>query len=263
MNSLATMFCIMAANSPYSSSEVRDMFNRISKTYDLVNRVLSLGQDTRWRKQVARHLPLRPHLELLDLATGTGDQLATIFQAGTSIRHAFGVDVAEEMLKIGRKKLAHLGKVVELIQADAQELPFAPNRFDAATFSFGIRNVANPSEALREIYRVLKPQGRCLILEFSMPPRLIRPFFLFYLRKILPRLGGWFSKQSEAYRYLNRTIESFPSKEAFLALMRNAGFLNLRRHTMNFGAVTLYIGEKCDKAIPCLTSAKVPWNKQS
>jgi demethylmenaquinone methyltransferase/2-methoxy-6-polyprenyl-1,4-benzoquinol methylase len=223
---------------------VREMFNKISPTYDFVNRVLSLGQDVRWRKRVAKFLPTRPHLEVLDLATGTGDQLLALFDAGASIHRAIGVDIAEEMLAIGRKKLAPFGKKVELMQADAESLPFASNRFDAATCSFGIRNVANPSAALKEIYRVLKPNGRCLILEFSMPPRYIRPFFLFYLRAVLPRLGGLLSKQSEAYRYLNRTIEAFPSGRAFLALMRDAGFTSSQGHSMNFGAVTLYVGSK-------------------
>lgn len=236
----------MEPKTPSSPSDIREMFNKISPTYDLMNRILSFGQDLRWRKKVARYLPLKPHLEILDLATGTGDQLAAIFRSGISIHKAVGIDVAEEMLSIGRKKLSSFPQAVELLQADAEALPFASDRFDAATFSFGIRNVANPDTALAEIHRVLKPGGRCLILEFSMPPRYIRPFFLFYLRKILPRLGGWLSKQFEAYRYLNQTIESFPSGEAFLSLLRKAGFANLRKYSMNCGSVTLYIGEKSE-----------------
>jgi demethylmenaquinone methyltransferase/2-methoxy-6-polyprenyl-1,4-benzoquinol methylase len=219
---------------------ISQMFNQISKTYDFINRVLSFGQDQRWRRKVARQLPLKPHLEVLDLATGTGSQIQALYEEGLSIHRAVGIDIAEEMLVIGRsKKLA-----AELIYGDALQIPFEGNTFDATTFSFGIRNVSDPARALREIHRVLKPMGRSLILEFSEPHRWVRPFALFYLRKILPRLGGLLSKHPAAYRYLNESIEAFPSGEAFLSLMREAGFKQVRYIPMNFGSVSLYIGEK-------------------
>jgi demethylmenaquinone methyltransferase/2-methoxy-6-polyprenyl-1,4-benzoquinol methylase len=229
---------------PLAASKIRDMFNQISPTYDRVNRVLSFGRDFAWRKAVARHLPTRPHLQVLDLATGTGDQLIAFFQAGASIHFGVGIDIAEEMLKIGREKTR--AYPVELTLGDAQKIPFGESRFDAVSISFGIRNVSDPSLALREMHRVLKPLGRCLILEFSMPPKWIRPFFLFYLRHVLPRLGGWLSQQTEAYLYLNQTIEAFPSGEPFLALMRNAGFTKSKRVSMNAGSVSLYVGEKSE-----------------
>jgi demethylmenaquinone methyltransferase/2-methoxy-6-polyprenyl-1,4-benzoquinol methylase len=219
------------------------IFDQISNTYDQVNRVLSLGQDIGWRRKVAEHLPLKPHLEVLDLATGTADQLIALFKSGVSIQRAVGIDLSEEMLKIGREKIAAYPKA-KLIHGDAQKIPFPDGSFDATTFSFGIRNVEDPLISLKEIYRVLKPKGRCLILEFSMPPSWFRPIFLLYLRKILPKLGGFLSKNVEAYRYLNRTIESFPCGEAFLSIMKEAGFSSLRSISMNFGGVTLYIGEK-------------------
>ncbi len=222
--------------------KVRDMFNEISPTYDRVNRLLSLGRDLSWRKKVARHLPLRPHLQILDLATGTGDQLIALFKAGASIHRAVGLDIAEEMLAIGRKKTTSYP--IELQLGNAEQIPFQDHLFDAVTISFGIRNVEDPAKALREMHRVLKPTGRCLILEFSMPPKGIRPFFLFYLRHVLPRLGGLLSQKGAAYRYLNQTIEAFPSGQSFLALMQTAGFTNLKRYSMNFGSVSLYVGEK-------------------
>jgi len=219
------------------------MFDEISSSYDFVNRVLSFGQDLRWRKKLAKHLPLKPHLQILDLATGTGDQIAALYRAKLSIEKVVGIDLSEEMLAIGRKKLKAI-PAVTLLKGDAQKLSFVDESFDAASFSFGIRNVSNPSASLEEIYRVLRKRGRCLILEFSMPSSWIRPFFLFYLRKILPRLGGALSKKRAAYKYLNQTIETFPSGEAFLTLMKNAGFSNLKALPMNFGSVTLYVGEK-------------------
>jgi len=224
-------------------TDVWKMFDQISKSYDRINRILSFGQDNGWRKKVAKEMPLKPHLEVLDLATGTGDQLIALFKAGLSIKRAVGIDLSEEMLKIGRTKVASNLKI-ELIHGDAQKIPFEDQTFDATTFSFGIRNVGDPLTSLKEIHRVLKPMGRCLILEFSMPPPAIRPFFLFYLRKILPRVGGILSKNAAAYRYLNTTIESFPSGEAFLALMKEAGFSSLKKIPMNFGGVTLYIGTR-------------------
>lgn len=225
-----------------TQKDVWKMFDQISATYDRVNRVLSFGQDIRWRKKVAKCMPLKPHLEVLDLATGTGDQLIALFKAGLSIQRAVGIDLSEEMIKIGRKKVT--AYPVELLHGDAQKIPFADQTFDATTFSFGIRNVLDPLTSLREIHRVLKPKGRCLILEFSMPPKIIRPFFLFYLRNVLPKLGGALSKNFEAYRYLNQTIEAFPSGDAFLAIMKEAGFSSLRKLPMNWGSVTLYIGDK-------------------
>ncbi len=229
-----------------SQHDAWKMFNRISGTYDWVNRVLSLGQDLRWRSKVARHLPLRPHLEVLDLATGTGDQLLALCRAGLSIHRMVGIDLAQDMMEIGRKKFqkAPFAKSVEFICADAQNLPFKEGQFDAATFSFGIRNVPNPLQALREMHRTLKPNGKALILEFSIPSKWIRPFFLFYLRNILPKVGGLLSRQIEAYRYLNRTIEAFPSGDAFCALMKEAGFEEPKTYPMNLGSVTLYVGEK-------------------
>ena len=216
------------------------MFNQISATYDRVNRILSLGQDRRWRKQVAKHLPLRPHLQILDLATGTGDQLAALMSAGLSIHRMVGLDLADKMLAIARSKLPK----AEFIHGDAEKIPFPNAEFDAITISFGIRNVENPLAALREMHRALKPRGRALILEFSMPPPWIRPFFLFYLRKVLPYLGGLLSRNFPAYRYLNQTIESFPSGPAFIQLMRQAGFASVTTRPMNLGSVTLYVGEK-------------------
>lgn len=217
------------------------MFNQISVSYDLVNRIVSLGQDRKWRHAAAINLPPRPHLNILDLATGTGDQLVALEKSGFSIRRMVGIDLADEMMEIGKKKQIQRA---EFIHADAQNLPFRDSEFDAATISFGIRNIPSPLLALKEMYRVLKPGGRALVLEFSLPNRAVRPFYLFYLRKILPLLGGVFSKNFSAYRYLNRTIESFPSGEEFLTLMHDAGFSQLRRRSMNLGSVSLYIGEK-------------------
>ncbi len=230
-----------------SRLEVWKMFDRISPTYDRINRILSFGMDRSWRKEVVRHLPSnQKELRVLDLATGTGDQVIALFENKAHVGSAVGIDLSAEMLQLAKKKIGvkkYSGQV-EFLRADAEKIPFGNDQFDAATFSFGIRNVNDPLSSLREIHRILKSRGRCLILEFSLPPVLIRSFYLFYLRRILPKIGGLLSKQPAAYKYLNETIESFPSGTAFLDLMRKASFVSVKAYPMALGGVTLYLGEK-------------------
>ncbi len=193
----------------------------------------------RWRRALRKFLPPQHNLHLLDVATGTGDQLLALL-ADSRIASAIGVDIARDMLERGRLKLVPWSGRVRLQEGDALALAFAAHTFDVITISFGIRNVPNPLLALREMRRVLKPHGRILILEFSMPTGWRLPFFRLYLRHILPRIGGLLSGNPDAYRYLNRTIESFPSGQAFLAWMHEAGFKHATAHPLTGGAVTLY-----------------------
>ncbi len=224
-----------------SRENVWKMFDRLSPTYDRINRIVSFGMDKRWRKKTTLFLPPHKNLKILDLATGTGDQALALLQSQASIHSIVGIDLSTEMLEIAKRKIPNK---IEFLRADAEKLPFKNMNFDAATFSFGIRNVANPLNSLKEIHRVLKPKGRCLILEFSLPPQPIKAFFLFYLRYILPRIAGLISRDASAYRYLNKTIEHFPSGKDFCLLMKEAGFIRLREIPMNLGSVTLYVGEK-------------------
>ncbi|MES2273036.1 MAG: bifunctional demethylmenaquinone methyltransferase/2-methoxy-6-polyprenyl-1,4-benzoquinol methylase UbiE [Chlamydiota bacterium] len=229
-----------------SRKEIWKMFDAISPTYDRINRILSLGMDRKWRKEISKRLPSGRKLKLLDLATGTGDQIFSLLENGVSIQSAVGIDMASEMLVLAEKKLRSKSyqTSVKFQRADAEKLPFQALSFDAATFSFGIRNVCDPLLSLKEIHRVLKPNGKCLILEFSLPPWPIRGPFLFYLRHILPRIGGLLSKAPTAYRYLNQTIETFPSGKDFCLLMKSASFQNIQAYPMALGGVTLYVGEK-------------------
>ena len=191
-------------------------------------------------------MPQQKGLKLLDLATGTGDQLIALFEQKAPLAGAIGIDLSPEMLAIAKEKIAKKSywNQIEWQRMDAESLPFAANTFDAVTLSFGIRNMTHPLKTLQEIYRVLKPQGRCLILEFSLPPQPIKSLYLLYLRHLLPRIGGWISKAPAAYRYLNETIETFPSGKTFSLLLKQANFLRATAHPMAFGAVTLYVGEK-------------------
>jgi len=228
-----------------SRAAVWRMFDRIAPRYDLLNRLLSLRQDVVWRNKVARYLPDVNQQKVLDIATGTADLLLSLFDKSDRIHSAVGIDLSPKMLQLGLKKIA-AGKLddrISLMRADALQIPFADGSFDAVTIAFGIRNVADVPKALAEIHRVLKPGGRVLILEFSMPRNwLVRKLYPFHLRGILPRLGGMISGNRYAYRYLNETVETFPHGEEFCDLMRQAGFAEVQAEPMTFGIATIYHG---------------------
>lgn len=233
-----------------SKSDSWRMFDEISPRYDLLNRLLSFGLDAVWRRQL--HWFLRGvgdslACPLLDLATGTADVLLTLMRRNRNIQEAVGIDLSDKMLALGRKKIAraNLSGKITLTHGDASRIPFEVNRFNTVTMAFGIRNVEDPAQVLREMHRVLKPGGRALILEFSLPSNnILRGLHLFYLRTIVPAVGGLVSGHSEAYRYLNRTIEAFPSGEDFCRLMRQAGFSAVKANPLCGGIATIYTGEK-------------------
>ncbi len=224
---------------------VFQIFDEIAPTYDRTNRILSGGIDIYWRRKMASFLPKTEKIKLLDLATGTGDQLLSLLKNSPRIHQAVGIDLSEQMLKIGRTKLKAYAHQATLKMASATAIPYLENTFDSATMSFGIRNVDNVSQCLREIHRVLRPQGRALILEFSLPTNaLVQKSYLLYLNKILPHIGKLISAHAEAYTYLARTIQAFPQAEAFCKLMQEAGFRSVKAHPLTFGIVTIYLGEK-------------------
>lgn len=217
------------------------LFDQIAGTYDLTNRVLSARQDVLWRRKLARYLPQKQNLRLLDLATGTADQILHLFEVTDRISEAVGLDMSEGMLEVGRKKTAPFGNRIKLVRGDATNLPFEDQSFDVITMSFGIRNVPDVPACLREMRRVLKPQGKALVLEFSLPEqKLMRDFYLFYFRRVLPKLGGLISGNTPAYSYLNNSVENFPYGESFLKLMDEAGFAISESHPLTLGIASLY-----------------------
>lgn len=223
------------------------MFDRIAPRYDLLNRLLSFGRDTAWRRALVRCLPDGSELYALDLATGTGDVLITLHRESGRLRGGLGADMSGGMLIQGRKKLIRLGlwDRYPLARCDATRLGLRENVFDVVTIAFGIRNVVAVETALEEMRRVLRPGGRVLILEFSLPEnRLFRRVYLWYFRHVLPRIGGIISGDTPAYRYLNETVESFPYGEAFCALMKNAGFENIQSRALTLGIAAIYQGDK-------------------
>lgn len=227
--------------------DVWGMFDRIAPRYDLLNRLLSGRRDVAWRRRLAACLPAGEALRLLDLATGTGDQILHLLDAGAALGPAVGMDMSEGMLAQGREKVARRGlsSRITLRMGDATDIPSPADAFDAVTITFGIRNVGDVPRALSEMHRVLRPGGRALVLEFSLPGNpVVRAGYTLYLRHLLPLFGGLLSGDAAAYRYLNRTIEAFPYGEAFCALMRDAGFTAVSALPLTFGVATLYRGDK-------------------
>jgi len=223
------------------------MFDRISPTYDLLNRLLSLGRDRAWRRRTAELLGQGKGLRVADLATGTGDLLIALLQRCPPIAEAVGLDVSERMLGVFRRKLHRNGLAdrVKLVQADASATPFPERAFDAVTMAFGIRNTSDVGATLGEIHRILKPGGIVLILEFSLPKnRALRWCHLKYLRLGVPFIGAVVSGDRHAYRYLDESIEAFYPPSDFCALMREAGFAEVSAAPLSWGVASIYRGMK-------------------
>ncbi len=223
------------------------MFDAIAKRYDFLNHVLSLGQDRRWRARLKDCLPLHRDLHVLDLATGTADVLITLATGTSRLKRGIGVDLSLKMLEIGRGKIAaaSLSDRLCLEQGDAQALPFLDASFDCVCIAFGLRNIPDLRLALLEMYRVTKPGGRVLILEFSKPKNfLLQAGHWLYLNGIVPFVGGIFSGHFHAYRYLNATIQSFPYGEQLSRILKQFGFVHIQRHLLMGGVATIYAADK-------------------
>jgi demethylmenaquinone methyltransferase / 2-methoxy-6-polyprenyl-1,4-benzoquinol methylase len=220
------------------------MFDQIAPRYDLLNRLMSLGIDQSWRRKTVKALALKSGYRVLDLATGTGDLALKVLKHhpdGTVV----GLDPSEGMMEIGRKKVAalNLSAKCELTLGDAQALPFEDASFDGICMAFGIRNVPDRAQALREMARVTRPGGRIAILELSEPQGgLLGPVLRFQIRKVVPWLGGKLSGSGE-YRYLQESIAAFPQPEAFADLMREAGLEVLQVHRLTLGVCCLFVAQ--------------------
>lgn len=224
---------------------VEDMFDRIAPKYDLLNKVLSVGIDKGWRKKMVAELkPLQPK-SLLDIATGTAD--VAIACMNLQPEKITGVDISALMLAEGQKKIESLGfaKQITLQQADSEKLPFADNTFDAITVAFGVRNFQNLDKGLSEMHRVLKPNGKVVILEFSQPEKFpIKQFYNFYSKYILPFIGQIVSKERAAYEYLPESVAAFPYGNSFVKIMEQNNFKQSKCVPLTFGIASIYVGSK-------------------
>jgi len=227
---------------------VQSMFDRIARRYNIMNRVMTFGQDMRWRRFVIQQAKLSPGGTLLDLATGTGDIALEAVRAVPNLT-AVGGDFSIGMMLVGQQQRD--GDRVKWVGADAIQLPFPNNSFDAVTSGYLMRNVIDIPRALSEQKRVLKPGGRVVVLDTSPPPNnLLRPFIMIHLRYVIPLLGRLISGNPDAYQYLPDSTQKFKTPEELATLMREAGFEMVRYKTFMFGTMAVHWGEKPQKGKP-------------
>ena len=236
---------------PYKDSslgkkeQVAQMFDNISGNYDNLNRVISFGIDTKWRKKVLKIVSDTKPKKILDIATGTGD--LAILMTQTNAEKIIGLDISAGMLEVGKKKVEAKGlsNVIDLVLGDSENIPFDDNYFDAITVGFGVRNFENLEKGFAEILRVLKPNGVFVILETSVPDKTpYKQGYNFYSKNILPLIGKLFSKDNSAYGYLSESAAAFPYGEALNNILRKIGFIDVVAMPQTFGVATIYSASK-------------------
>lgn len=236
---------------PYKDKEtgkkeqVAEMFNNISSKYDLLNHLLSMGIDKRWRRKAINQLSKNSPERILDIATGTGD--FAIESLRLNPREIIGIDISEGMLEVGKKKLKKLkvDHIIKLEEGDSENLPFEENFFDAVIVAFGVRNFENLEVGLKNMHRVVKSGGKVVILEFSMPEKFpMKQLYRFYSKYILPKIGKTVSKDTAAYSYLPESVEAFPYNKEFLNILEVVGFRKNKCIPLTFGICSIYVAEK-------------------
>jgi len=233
-----------------SETRVRRMFGQIARRYDLLNHLLSMNVDRYWRWRAVRAVPPRGEGPVLDICTGTGDLALAYYRASGAETEIVGADFCHPMLAIGKKKGHRAGANGRLnwVEADSQQLPFPDNHFQIVSVAFGLRNVTSTERGLAEMTRVCRPGGRVLVLEFSTPGFPLRPFYLWYFRHVLPRIGQLLARnRDEAYNYLPQSVGEFPQGEALAEKMRAAGLRDVQVRPLTLGIATLYFGTKGER----------------
>jgi demethylmenaquinone methyltransferase/2-methoxy-6-polyprenyl-1,4-benzoquinol methylase len=245
---------IMTTHKPESSTanlpleqrkRIRRMFDAVARRYDLINSIFSFRRDVAWRRTMLQVVFQDKNKTILDIATGTGEVLLGMLQHSDTIQ-IFGADLSASMLKGAQKKLERKGLDKNiLLQGDAATLSFVDHCIDTVTIAFGIRNFVQLPQSLKEIYRVLRPGGKVVILEFSLPQNLfIRLVYLFYFRYLMTPMAGKLSRQEAAYKYLDRSVEAFPEPNVICAQLYQAGFDFVEARPLTFGVATLYTARR-------------------
>jgi len=237
--------------SPYGRTDtgkkqqVAEMFNNIAHRYDFLNRSLSMGIDVLWRKKMIAQLKAKQPNVILDVATGTGD--VALEAMSLKPERIVGLDISVGMLDLGRQKIAKRGlsHVIDMVEGDSEHIPFEDGTFDAITVAFGVRNFEHLQKGLKEMVRVLKKDGKLVVLEFSQPRSFpIKQLYWFYFNNILPFFGKMLSKDASAYTYLPESVKAFPDGDDFLAELKKAGFTATYKRPLTFGIATIYTGVK-------------------
>lgn len=225
---------------------IRKLFDNIAPNYDKLNHTLSLNIDKGWRRKAVREL-VNEHkpLKVLDVACGTGDFTIEIARKVAPGSEVIGIDISDGMMAVGRKKIADVGVNAELKVADCENLPYEDNTFHRISVGFGVRNFEHLQLGLNEMYRVLTPGGKLVILELSVPSNsFLRWCYKLYFLKVLPAIGGFVSGDRSAYEYLPASVLDFPAPEKFISMMKDAGFDNVKHTPLTFGICRMYIGKK-------------------
>ncbi len=240
-----THFGYQTVDEADKASRVRGVFDSVATRYDLMNDVLSMGLHRVWKAYTVAVAAVRPGMQVLDIAGGTGDLARAFAQRVGPAGRVVLTDINEAMLRTGRDQLLDKGVILPTAACDAEHLPFADASFDLASVAFGLRNMTNKDAALAEMARVLRPGGRLLVLEFSRPAPLLQKPYEFYSFKVMPLLGKLIAKDEDSYRYLAESIRMHPDQDTLKAMMKAAGFGHVDVHNLAGGIVALHVGVKC------------------
>lgn len=229
------------------ASEIKHMFSSIASRYDLLNHILSFGLDIRWRRRVASETCKIECQKILDVCSGTGDMAIELCRYWKGSVHIEAIDLSRGIIKIGKRKInkARLNDKINFTESNAEALPYKDEQFDAVTITFGLRNIRNRVQALKEFYRVTKPGGLFICLEFSQPPHIIfSKLYSFYLMKLMPLFAVGLGSDPDSYRYLGITIKDFPSPQELTQLLKSAGWQDVTYFSLAYGIVAIHQGWK-------------------
>jgi demethylmenaquinone methyltransferase/2-methoxy-6-polyprenyl-1,4-benzoquinol methylase len=240
-----THFGFQTVDEGDKARQVRGVFDSVATNYDLMNDVLSMGLHRVWKAYTVAVANVRPGMQVLDVAGGTGDLARAFAKSAGPTGRVVLTDINEAMLRVGRDRLLDEGVVVPTAACDAEHLPFANASFDVASVAFGLRNMTHKEAALAEMNRVLRPGGRLLVLEFSKPAPLLQKPYDWYSFKFMPLMGKLIAKDGDSYRYLAESIRMHPDQATLTAMLKAAGFGHVDVHNLAGGIVALHVGVKC------------------
>ena len=241
----STHFGFKTVDEQEKAKHVRGVFDSVASKYDVMNDLMSMGLHRVWKHYTTTVADIREGYQVLDIAGGTGDLALAFAKKVGKTGRVVHTDINEAMLRTGRDRLLDHGVVLPTLVCDAEKLPFPDNHFDVVSVAFGLRNMTHKDVALKEMCRVLKPQGKLLVLEFSKVAKPLEKTYDWYSFNILPKLGKWVAGDDASYQYLAESIRMHPSQEELKALMQQCGFGHVDFHNMTAGVVALHVGIKC------------------
>ena len=241
----STHFGFKTVDEGEKARHVRGVFDSVASKYDVMNDLMSMGLHRLWKTYTVQVADVRPGMQVLDIAGGTGDLAMAFARRVGPTGRVVHTDINEAMLSTGRNRLLDQGLALPTLVCDAERLPFAEGQFDRVSVAFGLRNMTHKDQALAEMHRVLKPGGKLLVLEFSKVAKPLEKAYDWYSFKVLPQLGQWVAGDASSYQYLAESIRMHPDQESLKALMKTSGFGHVDFHNLTAGVVALHVGMKC------------------